>query len=145
MEVGLGVFRHLAVKKPWRFTLQKAPVRQAIAGLERPAACIMAGNVLNELQPPRQGTLEDATTALMAFAARKLSVPAAPCCWWSRAPALGEKWLPWPGKAFWKQGGPLAPCTHAEACPMQPGREREGYGPTYTGWCHSLPACGSST
>lgn len=142
MEAGLGVFRHLAGEKsPWRFTLQKAPVRQAIAGLERPAACIMAGNVLNELQAPKQGTLEDATTALMGFAARKL-VPGGTVLLVEPGTRLGGKMVTLARQGLLEAGvAPLAPCTHAEACPMQPGREREGYGPTYTGWCHfTLPA-----
>ncbi len=142
MEVGLGVFRHLAGEQsPWRFTLQKAPVRQAIAGLERPAACIMAGNVLNELQAPKQGTLEDATTSLMSFAARKL-VPGGTMLLVEPGTRLGGKMVTLARQGLLEAGvAPLAPCTHAEACPMQPGREREGYGPTYTGWCHfTLPA-----
>ena len=142
MEVGLGVFRHLAGEQsPWRFTLQKAPVRQAIAGLERPAACIMAGNVLNELQAPKQGTLEDATTSLMGFATRKL-IPGGTMLLVEPGTRLGGKMVTLARQGLLEAGvAPLAPCTHAEACPMQPGREREGYGPTYTGWCHfTLPA-----
>lgn len=142
MEVGLGVFRHLAGEKsPWRFTLQKAPVRQAIAGLERPAACIMAGNVLNELHAPKQGTLEDATTALMGFATRKL-VPGGTMLLVEPGTRLGGKMVTLARQGLLEAGvAPLAPCTHAEACPMQPGRERENYGLNYTGWCHfTLPA-----
>ena len=142
MEVGLGVFRHLAGEQsPWRFTLQKAPVRQAIAGLERPAACIMAGNVLNELQAPKQGTLEDATTSLMGFAARKL-VPGGTMLLVEPGTRLGGKMVTLARQGLLEAGvAPLAPCTHAEPCPMQPGRERENYGLNYTGWCHfTLPA-----
>ena len=164
MEYGRDVFYALAGKdSPWRIFLWRSPVEKALraaaaakSGRQRPSAkgpgapaqaaydCIMAGNVLNELcadtaQSSRSTPavrLEELTG--LAFSAL---APEGRLFLLEPGTRFGGKLIALARKGALAQGFvPLAPCTHAAACPMLEDEPLPGGRPgqTYSGWCHFI-------
>lgn len=137
MEIGRGVLRELAGSgSPWKITLVRKPLDAALAGLTVPAHLMTAGNVLNELPPPRYGTLEDRLAELMALMHRKLA-PEGRLLLVEPGNRLGGKVIAVARRGALGCGfAPLAPCPHAGPCPMMDQRLYYPPSPPYSGWCH---------
>lgn len=128
LATGRDIFRHLAPDSPWRVELVRAPLEKALAGLGGKAHLITAGNVLNEMKPSREKTLEERLAALLRRAAAKLA-PEGRFLALEPGTRLGGKLMALSRlAAFSAHLVPEAPCTHWGACPMLEARAG--------GWCH---------
>lgn len=119
MEMGLSIFEIVTEgKSPWRFECVRAPLDAALAKSPAGVDCIMAGNVLNEIQPSRGQTLAERIAGIVHAASRKLS-------------DNGTLLLVEPGTRLGGKVAALArevgvdlgmhvqaPCTHHQSCPM---------------------------
>ena len=149
MEHGRAVFRSLAGDgSPWRFTLRRSPVEKALLQAAKAVRakeqagfdCIMAGNVLNELcessagDAPLARRLDDLTgLAFDALAEAGRFFLLEP------GTRLGGKLITLARRGALERGFlPLAPCTHARACPMLDDMDGAPHTRKYSGWCHFI-------
>jgi hypothetical protein len=158
MEIGRDILRALAgPDSPWRVELLRAPLDGALGGFpdaprgadpdrnsSEGLAAVFAGNVLNELSPARDETLEDRLGALMARIRRKLAPNG---LFFAMEPGtrLGGKMVALARKDALADGFHVAaPCTHQGPCPMLNRPCRHSSSPPFAGWCHfAHPAAGA--
>lgn len=128
MNVGRTIFQALAGETLWRFELRRGPLEAALGAFKGKVRLILAGNVLNELPPPRRGSLQERMEGLARLLASRLEADGRVL---SVEPGtrLGGRVIAALRQAALEQGlTPEAPCPHAGPCPM--------LGPRATGWCH---------
>lgn len=119
MEQGLAIFNALTKNaSPWEIECVKAPIETALAKLSGPVDCIMAGNVLNELQPAKGQTLQERIGGIVHSCSRKLKENGS-MVFVEPGTRLGGKVVIMAREAGRELGLPvLAPCTHQEQCPL---------------------------
>lgn len=156
LELGRTLFAALAASEypdpasvPWKIRIARAGLEQALkeagrrpgrpdrspgrsndkdATQPRGAALILAGNILNELKPPRSVPMDLHARGLAWRMARALA-PGARAFFAEPGNRLGGKILSLLRKNALDLGlDALAPCTHREACPMLE--------PRRASWCH---------
>lgn len=160
MEQGLAVFNALTKgQSPWVIECVKAPIETALIKLSEKADIIMAGNVLNELQPAKGQTLQERIGGIIHSCSRKLK-EGGNMLFVEPGTRLGGKVVIMAREAGQELGlSVLAPCSHQERCPLAKDMEREerltgdgGYGrprgsqmASQTNmWCHfSFPVQGA--
>ncbi len=148
MEIGRDILRRLAGdESPWRIILRRDPLEKALArpgkgGEQGNIDCIMAGNMLNELSSARNTPLEQRLEHLTGMAAERLA-PAGRLLLVEPGTRLGGKLIALARKGALAHGlSPLAPCTHADSCPMLEQPTHQGPFPPYSGWCHFFHPAG---
>lgn len=130
MNSGREIFERLAPDSPWRFELVRSPLDAALRGFKGKADCIMAGNVLNELPPPRRMPLARRLEDLALLIASRLA-PEGRFVSVEPGTRLGGKLVALlRGAAMFSGSGlvPESPCPHCGPCPMLDKRNN--------GWCH---------
>ncbi len=139
MEIRRNILHDLAGSgSPWDVTLVRKPLDAALGALTSPVHLMTAGNVLNELPPPKRGTVEDRLAELMAAMHRKLA-PEGRLLLVEPGNRLGGKVIAVARKGAIGCGfAPLAPCTHAGPCPMTDQQLYYPPSPPYSGWCHFI-------
>ena len=137
MEIGLAAFRSLAGKdSPWKVRLLRGHLDGILAKSRERHDCIMAGNVLNELQTGKGESLEERLHALIALMSRKLS-PGGRLLLIEPGTRLGGKLVALARNGALAQGMRiLAPCTHQGPCPALEQPAYYAMSPEYTSWCH---------
>lgn len=124
LEQGLAIFNTLTSgNSPWEIECVRAPIESAVAKLPSGVDCIMAGNVLNELQPAKGQTLQERIGGVVHACSRKLSAEGR-MLFVEPGTRLGGKVITLAREAGRDLGLPiLAPCSHQEACPLCRGGE----------------------
>ncbi len=134
LDAGKRIFAELGLPKAWRLECRRANLDAALndSGL----ALIMAGNVLNELPPPRHGSEDRRTAALLGRMIRALS-PQGRLLVVEPGGRNGGRTIALTRKAALEAGcSVLAPCTHENPCPMLEQNRFTPDKPAAPGWCH---------
>lgn len=134
LEAGARIFAELAPRSPWKLELKRLRLEAALG--ESGFALITAGNVLNELPPPRRGSEEDRLEIL----ARRLRAglkPGGRVLLVEPGTRRGGRLVEALRRAALPEGfAVLAPCTHENPCPMlEQARYVPGL-PQPSSWCH---------
>jgi hypothetical protein len=135
LRAGKSLFEALSGEagKAWTIDLVQAPAHKAPGG---PFQAVMSANTLNELARGRGVEGHEATERMADMLASRLARDAR-LLLVEPGMRLGGKLLSRLRDILIEEGlSPLAPCTHAEACPM--------LAPRWRSWCHFVfPAEGS--
>ena len=128
LEAGRAIFRQLAGQSPWRIELRRGPLNKLLHTFSGKAALIGACNVLNELRPARDVSLEDRLGELAGLVASRLE-PEGRFLAVEPGTRLGGRLMALLRRsAFAERLVPEAPCTHKGRCPMLEERANS--------WCH---------
>ena len=138
MASGKEIFTRLAGgDSPWRFDLARAPLEAGLRAFKGKAKLILAGNVLNELPPPRRVSLSARLEDLARLVASRLA-PDGRFFAVEPGTRLGGRLLSLLRRAALFSGAglvPESPCPHMGPCPML--AKNAG------SWCHfTVPAAG---
>lgn len=156
MELGRDTLAALAgAGSPWRIQLVRAPLEKFLHTREQSLYdCVLAGNVINELTEERRNRrsvpLSERLDAFVDGIRAKLNANGR-CLLVEPGTRLGGKLITLCRQSALGRGlSPLAPCTHAAACPMVCGsmagdapepRDKESFATRFSGWCHfTMPA-----
>ena len=139
METGHGVFTAMAGKdSPWFIRRVRKPIEKILRESYGKMRLVVGANVLNEMRPAKGQTMEDRLFELATYMGNAttengyvLSI--------EPGTRLGGKTI-----AMLREGLieedilPVAPCPHAEFCPMMERTESRtgGRGQLRSGWCH---------
>lgn len=153
MELGRALLDALAQSQgsePWKISLMRGSLEQALRKLKSKVNLISAGNVLNELSVPRHKTLEDRLEELFSSMDRALAT-GGQIFLLEPGTRLGGKLITLMRQVALEQGYIIeAPCPHQGPCPYEVNHEQDEQEkdrfrqPKASGWCHfSLPAEGA--
>ena len=134
LDAGKRIFNELGLPAGWRLEFRRKNLDAAVSDSD--LNLIMAGNVLNELAPPRHGTEERRLTGLLERMLRSL-IPGGRIFLLEPGNRRGGRGISLFRKAGQAAGCTvLAPCTHEGPCPMLEQNRYTPDRPASSGWCH---------
>ncbi len=134
LDAGKRIFAELGLPGTWRLECRRANLDAALDGSG--FALVMAGNVLNELPPPRHGTEDRRIAGLIGRMIRCLA-PQGRIFAVEPGGRNGGRTIALARKTALESGcAVLAPCTHENPCPMLEQNRYTPDRPASPGWCH---------